>query len=224
LADFDALFAYAWVTEATVADRPRFRWFFLDSLAGSTLAQRHAVPMHAGCVERNGAGVLLWGPSGMGKTTLSFACARSGWTFIADDASFLPQNHDECVVTGKPHHVRFREDAPLLFPELELFATPGRPTGKPSIEIPMAKLPHIRTATCSEVKHIVFLDRGAAVGLERVCKESALEQMTQHSGSFGPATAARHRETVRRLLRAPAYRLHYRRLEEAIEALENLTA
>ena len=50
LIDFDALFAYAWVTERTVADHTWFRWFYLDMMAGSMLAQRHVVPMHAACV------------------------------------------------------------------------------------------------------------------------------------------------------------------------------
>jgi hypothetical protein len=224
LVDFDALFAYAWVTERTVSDHAWFRWFYLDSIAGSTLAQRHAVPMHAACVERNGVGVLLWGPSGMGKSTLAYACARAGWTFVADDATILPQNRPDCVVTGKPHQARFRQDAPLLFPELEGYATRARPTGKLSIEAPMAALSGIRTAVQCEVKLMVFLDRGKSAGLEKIGAESALEQMMLHSTSYGEETQARHEKALRRLLRVPSYRLRYERLPEAIEALEGLTA
>ncbi len=222
--DYDALFAYAWVTERTVADHVWFRWFYLDAIAGTALAQRHAVPMHAACVERNGIGVLLWGPSGMGKSTLSYACARAGWTFIADDATILPQNGEDCVVTGKPHQARFREDAPRLFPELGAYATRARPTGKLSIEVPMASLSGIRTAVRCEVKRMVFLDRGHAVGLERMGVENALEEMMQHSRSYCAETQARHEKALRRLLRVPSYRLRYERLQDAIEALEGLTA
>jgi hypothetical protein len=224
LIDLDALFAYALVTERTVADHAWFRWFYLDLMAGSTLAQRHAVPMHAACVERNGVGVLLWGPSGMGKSTLAYACARAGWTFVADDATILPQNRRGCVVTGKPHQARFREDAPQLFPEIEGYATRARPTGKLSIEVPMAALAGIRTAIQCEVKLMVFLDRGKSAGLDRISGESALEQMIQHSTSYGAETQARHENALRRLLHAPAYRLRYERLQDAIEALESLTA
>ena len=224
LIDFDALFAYAWVTERTVADHTWFRWFYLDSIAGTTLAQRHTVPMHAACVERNGVGVLLWGPSGMGKSTLAYACARAGWTFVADDATILPQNRSDCVVTGKPHQARFREDAPRLFPEIEGYATRARPTGKLSIEVPMASLPGIRTAVQCEAGRNVFLDRGKSTGLERIGVEDALEQMMQDSNSYGAETQARHEQALRRLLQAPAYRLRYERLQDAIEALESLTA
>jgi hypothetical protein len=224
LVDFDALFAYAWVTERTVADHSWFRWFYLDAMAGTTLAQRHTVPMHAACVERNGIGVLLWGPSGMGKSTLSYACARAGWTFVADDSTILPQNRGDCVVTGKPHQARFRDDAPRLFPELEGYSTRARPTGKLSIEAPMASLPGIRTALQCQVRRNVFLDRGNSVGLERIGVEKALEEMMQDSRALGAETQARHEKALRRLLHAPAYRLHYERLADAIAALESLTA
>ena len=222
--DLDALFAYAWVTERTIADHSWFRWFYLDAMAGTMLAQRHVVPMHSACVERNGIGVLLWGPSGMGKSTLAYACARAGWTFIADDATILPQNRCDCVVTGKPHQARFREDAPRLFPEFDGYATRARPTGKLSIEVPMKALPGIRSAVRSEVKRMVFLDRGKAAGLERIGVESALEQMMQDSRSYGEETQARHEKALRRLLHAPMYRLCYERSQDAIEALETLTA
>jgi len=224
LIDYDALFAYACVTERTVADHTWFRWYYLDSMAGTTLAQRHAVPMHAACVERNGVGVLLWGPSGMGKSTLAYACARAGWTFVADDSTILPQNREDRVVTGKPHQARFREDAPRLFPELDAFATRARPTGKLSIEAPMASFPGIRTAIRCEVGRNVFLDRGKNLGLERIGVDSALEQMMQDSNSHGAETRARHEKALRRLLQAPSYRLGYERLQDAIETLEDLTA
>lgn len=224
LADVDALFACAWVTEKTVSDHAWFRWFYLDSVTGVMLAQRHTVPMHAACVEKNGAGVLLWGPSGMGKSTLAYACARAGWTFVGDDSAILPQNREDRVVTGKPHQARFREDAPLLFPELNGYATRARPTGKLSIEVPMTSLPGIRVAVRCEVRYCVFLHRGNSAGMARVGIEEGLEQIMHESRSYGAETCARHENALRRLSYAPAYRLQYERLEDAIGALDRLTA
>lgn len=221
--DFDALFSYACVTQTTVADHAWFRWFYLDAIAGIMLAQRHAAPMHAACVERNGVGVLLCGPSGMGKSTLAFACARAGWTFIADDASILPQNDAGCAVTGKPHQARLREDAPRLFPELEGYQTRARPTGKLSIEVPMASLPGIRTAVRSEARRMVFLDRGKSPKLSSMGVEPALQQMMQYGRDYSVATQSRHEKALRRLLTTPPYHLRYERLQDAMEALETLT-
>jgi hypothetical protein len=222
LVDFDALFAYAWVTERTVADHARFCWFYLDSITCTTLAQRHLVPMHAACVEKNGVGVLLWGPSGMGKSSLAYACARAGFTFVADDATMLPQNREDCIVTGKPHQARFREDVPRLFPELEGYVMRARPSGKLSIEVPMAQL-GIRTSVRCAVSRNVFLHRGQSAGLERIGVDSALQQMARDSNPFGEETQARQHKALRRLAQMPAYRLRYERLQDAIELLEGLT-
>jgi hypothetical protein len=42
-------------------------------------------PLHAGLVARSGRGVLLGGPSGVGKSTSSLACAAAGFDYLADD-------------------------------------------------------------------------------------------------------------------------------------------
>jgi hypothetical protein len=220
--DLDAGFGYAWITRATAADHAWFRWFYLESMAGCCLAQRHYVPMHAACISRRGAGILLWGPSGMGKSTLSFASARAGWTFVADDCTMLAQNQLGREVTGRPHLARFREDATRLFPEIDGYTMRARPTGKLSIEVPMDRLQGICTAPRCEVENLVFLDRGKSGGLLPISHEEALEEMLASSGSYGPATFARHERALRRLLEVPAYRLRYTTLAEALEALETL--
>lgn len=222
--DCEARFGYAWITRATAADHSWFRWFYLDGMTGCMLAQRHHVPMHAACIARRGAGVLLFGPSGVGKSTLSYACARAGWTFVSDDCTSFPQNHDTRKVTGRPHQARFREDAPRLFPEFDGYVTRARPTGKVSIEVPMDALAGIETAQHCDVEALVFLERGESGGLSRLSGEEAMERMLANSGSYGPATFARHEHALRRLLCAPAYRLRYADLEEALCALERLTA
>jgi len=100
----------------------------------------------------------------------------------------------------------------------------ARPTGKISIEVPMNALAGIRGAVRCEVQRMVFLDRGNSGGLERIGAESALEQMMQNSYSYSLETQARHEKALRRLLRMPSYRLRYERLQDAVEALESLTA
>ncbi len=62
--------------------------------------------------------VMLCGDSGAGKTTLSYACARAGWTYICDDASYLLNSGTDRTVMGTCNQVRFRPPAVELFPEL----------------------------------------------------------------------------------------------------------
>jgi serine kinase of HPr protein (carbohydrate metabolism regulator) len=41
--------------------------------------------VHGAAIGQNGVGVLLAGPSGVGKSTLSLRLALSGWDFLSDD-------------------------------------------------------------------------------------------------------------------------------------------
>ena len=84
--------------------------------------------------------ICLTGVSGSGKSSLAFACARAGWTFVSDDATWLPID-EPAIAVGRPRHARFREDAPRLFPELARYAAEQRPNGKITIEAPLADFP-----------------------------------------------------------------------------------
>ena len=105
--------------------------------------------------------MLLFGKSGVGKSTLSFACARSGWTYISDDASAVVWGRGR-TVTGEPHHFRFRAEAPEIFPELRGLTVGYQLDRKPTIEVYTANLP-IRAAQECRVEWIVFVERGPQV-------------------------------------------------------------
>lgn len=221
--DFKSGFAYAFVSRKTAADHAWLRWFFLEPLVYCLLAQSYTMPMHAACIAWGGRGILLSGPSGAGKSTLAFACARAGWTFVADDATSLLQESEDRVVIGKPHQVRVRDDAPRLFPELEGHCTRARPNGKLSIEIPMEAFPEIQTALHCRIEAIVFLDRRRGTpGLEAAPAEETAEALLAEMPSYGHEVRSRHERAVRRLLEVPAYRLRYERLEHAVELLDGL--
>lgn len=63
----------------------------LVEFAALTLLARGAplVPLHAACFGLPGAGVLLIGDTGAGKSTLCAAALASGWTFVSEDATFV---------------------------------------------------------------------------------------------------------------------------------------
>jgi hypothetical protein len=199
------------------------RWFFVEAVAYVLLSQRYAVPVHAACVA-GASGLLLCGPSGAGKSTLSFACARDGWTFLADDATWLLPEETNTLAIGRPYQARFRPDAPHLFPELQGLSERVRPNGKLTLEVPLGQLPEIRTAAKCEVGHLVLLARsdGAQPRLERILSGYVVEFLNQDAPSYGEEVDRLRQQTVRKLLRVPAYRLHYQRLDHALELLSQL--
>jgi hypothetical protein len=224
--DLNKLQGSFFVSERTAEDHAWLRWSFVESLAYMLLAQRAVVPVHAACVAHHGRGLLLCGASEAGKSTLAYACARSGWTYISDDVVFLLPGGDGGIALGRHRHVRFRPDAPRLFPELEAFVARMRPNGKLAIEVPVVELPHVRSAGRTAVSAIVLLDRreGAEAGVRAASSGEILERLLCDMPSYGAEVNAMHERTIHRLLEAPTFSLRYGDLDGAIECLALLVA
>lgn len=83
------------------------------------LRHRGLYHLHAAGVERGGAGVLLAGDTGSGKTTLTLLLARAGWRFLGDDAVLLRLTPERVEARALP--MPFHVDPALAgcLPELE---------------------------------------------------------------------------------------------------------
>jgi hypothetical protein len=219
--DLQALFASVHVSQMTASDHSWLRWFFVESLAYLMLCQRHIVMLHAGFVARHGWGVMLCGASAAGKSTLAYACARAGWTFLADDATALLTDSLGLIALGRPRQVRFRPDATRHFPEIEQWAARARPTGKIAIEAPTADLP-IQTADRATVGAIAFLERGGGPSVRRISGEEAVERLLADLPAYGAEVDGLHERAVSRLAIVPAHVLQYDSIEEGVALLTAL--
>ena len=225
VADLRLLEAFIFVSARTAADHVWLRWFFVESMAYTLLAQRYAVPVHAACVEGAQGGVLLCGASGAGKSTLAYACARAGWTFVSDDATWLLPGSEHPMAIGRPHQARFRTDTPRLFPELGKFSERVRPNGKLSLEVALREFPEIRRAAKCPITNLVVLDRGTKTParLETIRAEEVVEFLYGDATSYGEDVDRERRRTLRNLSGIPAYRLQYEGLGDALELLSRLS-
>jgi hypothetical protein len=221
--DLDRQLAFARISAKTAADHSWFRWFFLEAMAYIMLTQRRVAMVHAGCVARDGAGVLLCGPSEAGKSTLSYAAARSGWTWIADDCVSLLIGAPGRIALGQSRRARLRIDAPALFPELECMMARARPTGKVGIEIDMSQIPGASVASQAPVAAIAFIERrGGRPAMEPIGEDEAIERLLADMPSYGGETDVLHEQTVRRLASLPAHRLMYENIEDGVRLLSAL--
>jgi hypothetical protein len=213
-------FAFAWLTEDVVSDLPYLRYHFLEGIALTMLAARYVLPLHAACVERDGKAILLCGNSGAGKSSLAYACARAGWKFLSDDATYLVDQSERLVV-GNSQRLRLRPSAGELFPELRGFALTPRAAGKPSIEISTSEL-SIATTQRATVEHIVFLNRqfGDGAALLPLPRPIALAWARQ-AAVMGESNDERA-QGFDRLLSAQQHEIRYSNLDEAILCLEQL--
>ena len=116
--------------------------------------------MHAACVARNGVGVLLCGDSGAGKTTLAYACAKAGWTYVTDDGSYIVHGRDDLLVVGNCNQIRFRPGGKLIFPELDgREMTQREEKSKPSIEVNSKEMEGDRHSPTATAQYLVLLNR-----------------------------------------------------------------
>ncbi len=223
--DFARSVACCWASAATVARRSWFRYYFLEAMAYSMVTDACLTPVHAACVSLDGHGVLLCGDAGAGKSTLAFACARRGWTYITDDAAWLDRHAADRIVLGRPRQIRLRQSAAALFEELRNRPAFKNPGGKLTIEVATAEFPEIRTGSEAVADFVVFLDRqpGGRSQLVRIPTSEALQRLTAGLTPFGEHLAGRH-ASLRRLLDARPYLFRYENLDEAVDELERMVA
>ena len=211
------------LSRAAIRHRGYMDYFFLGCAPLCHIATRYTTPVHAGCVVRNGRGVLLCGDSGAGKSTLSYGCARAGWAYVADDASYLLNDGEDRLVTGNCHQVRFRPSAVKLFPELDGLDITPRAAGKPSIELPTAPMPGITRATTAQADFLVFLNRRASGPQELVSYRRDAARQYLRKVLYGLAESlAMQSAALERLLTAEILELRYSDLDWAVGRLESL--
>lgn len=106
-----------------VGDPSTRRWRFTSMWVcheiAATRLRRTQLDLHAAAVEAAGQAVLIVGPKGAGKTTLSFHLLRSGrCRMMANDRAFVGPDATSFQVRGIPTTVKVRPPTLAEFPEL----------------------------------------------------------------------------------------------------------
>jgi hypothetical protein len=223
LLDLRSCTTFVWLNRSALNNSLYFRYNFLEKVVYLLLGASVVTDIHAACVSKNGRGILLCGASGAGKSTLAYACARAGWTYTSDDTSYLINECKRPRVIGHAHRVRFRPAAKALFPELENGGISPRLEGKASIEVAVAELPILHTASEAGVHAIVYLNRSSATrgSLVPLPEGRAIRCMSRDLFSAGEIRL-RHERQLEVLSHVPAYELQYCDLEQGIDQLDAL--
>jgi hypothetical protein len=219
-------FAFAWLTSDLMRDALFARYFFLEATAYLLISSANLVAIHAACVEWQGRGVLLAGEAGAGKSSLAYACARSGWTYISDDASYLVRDGDPFMITGNPFYFRLRGDASSLFPEFAGAAASFRANGTLKIEVPSCSLSNLKTSSQSRVYAALFLNRTGTESptLVRFPKDEAFRRWSESICYGDEEIRAQQEKALIGLLAIDIYELRYAEASDAVSYLEKFLA
>ena len=221
--DYTRRFGFCRLNETAAADAVFIGYYFLEAMAYHLLTQLHVTPVHGASVARGRRGLLLCGAAGAGKTTLAYAAARAGWTYVSDNESWLVRGRRAQVV-GNPQRIRFRESGAALFPELEGLPAARDINGKMSIDLSTASLARFATAGRCAVHAVILLDRrrDGPDSLEPAPQNTAAGTLLAGVPMYEPHIHRQHVASLERLLERPAFVMRYRNTASALGMLEEV--
>lgn len=167
-------------------------------------------PLHAGCVAREGRGLLLAGMSGSGKSTLTVALVTMGWDFLSDDMVLVVREAGATWVFGLPDKIGCSDDTAGMIAELHHLV--GEPTlagrGKHLVDVEetLGVLPVPACRPRALVLPTISGERGSVV--KRVPASYALRQLAPNVLLTQRAATQAHLDVLAELVReVPCYSL-----------------
>lgn len=142
------------------------------------VSQHDRVPLHGAAVVSNGHAAVLVGPSGIGKSTLAYACHAAGLQVLSEEAVFVSLGDGPPRLWGHVPSIWLDPLAVRFFPELAGQPVVERPSGKRRVAAPARAGEARPLLTHSGPTILVVLGRatpGAGLrGADRGTVESAL--------------------------------------------------
>jgi len=185
----------------------------LECLFYVLVVHQSHTPVHCATVAVNGCGALICGPSGAGKTTLAYACAKAGMQIVSDDVVHL-QMDPACrklTLWGNPWTLRLLPDAVQIFPELVGTEVKQRGDREEYLEVDVSlHFPGRASVSCLPAA-LIFLKRddGVKNQIRPMEKELALRCLGQDVVLDEEPVIARHQKVLQELVAAGAYELSY---------------
>lgn len=216
-------FAFCWVGPETAKNHAYLHTHYIEGTVFWLIHSQYLTPIHAACVALDGHGFLFCGDSEAGKSSLAYACARRGWTFVTDDLTELVRNWETNIVLGNPHRFRLRESATAIFPELRRVPVTLRANGERAIELYTANEPGLITAPHARIDLVLFLHRestGAPL-LKPFSKQRALRWFEQVLCMAEDDVREAQASSLRRLLATEILEFRYSDMDSAVAELSS---
>lgn len=200
VADTRRLAAIGYVAERLLSRPAELAEGVLDPLTLFLVGACDRQPLHAAAVARDGVAILLEGPSGTGKSTLTYAASRLGFRPLADEAVYV-QVDPVLRIWGRRARIHLRPEARAHFAELADAAAVEVAPGKARVVVP----PSERDPRFAERAGICLLERGSRASLERASPERVRDTVARHMSAGFDLYAASVPERARRIAERGAW-------------------
>ncbi|GEM_PF-7015263 len=137
--------------------------------------------VHSGCVCSGDRCILICGGSGHGKSTLTYALARSLYSYMSDDAVFMQMDEGKLGIFSFPEKIKLDSKSCAYFEEFGDYTDfPGK------VEIPLQETRIGDVAVCGKPWVLLFPDitAGGDIGLEDIPRSEAMLRLIRQSISL----------------------------------------
>ena len=124
--------AYAHVTRELVSDSALFGYGVLEALTLTLVTTLDRQPVHGALLRRDELGIVLAGPSGMGKSSVGYLAQMRGFEMLSDDATYVQLDGAQRV-WGSPGRSYVPKDVASRIAELRDREPRLLPSGKRKI-------------------------------------------------------------------------------------------
>ena len=90
------------ISEDTLKNSRFFSHIFFYIILAETLRYSGLYYLHSSCVEKDGVSILFSGNAGIGKSTISIALVRRGFSYLSDDSILLKRIKKEVIAHPIP--------------------------------------------------------------------------------------------------------------------------
>ena len=228
VADLQQGYAFGYLSEALAENLDYVRYTFIEAAVQAMLGlSRGFAAIHAAAVVKNDLCLLLCGPSGTGKSTLAYACLRSGYQLLSEDVVQANVAGEALVLWGMPWKCHLMAESLQFFPELAGKEERLQVNGKWKVPLNLAESYPGAMVTSARNGRLVFLEKSRAGVPAALTPLSPAEARARFEviWSWEGGWQGRYEQRLNELLAAGAYHLQLGRTPaDSIQALEQVFA
>jgi HprK-related kinase A len=199
-----------------------FNWFIFRTA-------HHLLVIHAGCLERDGVGLMLPALPGSGKSTLTAALAHSGWRLFSDELAVINLATGRLIPLARPVCLK-GESIPVIrdFAPDAVFGPMGFDRReRRSVAHVKPPLDSVRRMDETAAPGLIIYPQYRAESptiLTPVSRAKSFIELAQSAFNYSTLRQEGFRTLGRVMGDCESYRLEYSNLSEAVELINQLVA